>query len=239
MFLRTIRTSLSSSSRLMLIWTLLVRTNQRSSANLRKRRRKTLLLNSTQQHLCSHHLLCCQMLLLKLSLRWLTRLLMLNLSLLHELSTKLIMLALVVFLAAIVSSFSIPVRHNYLDPNGPNGFRDGLLLQCRHSLVWFDFNELAIPLACMRYMQLLQPDLGTLFKPEVRVTHFDAAVQRHRIVVDKLERAADADWLHVAYTRLSGFHEEITRLGGDSFAARDALEKKYHPSTTGSTKSRG
>nr|WCC62128.1 ORF7 protein [Bat Coronavirus MsGD16] len=239
MFLRKTRTSKSSSNRLMLIWTLLVRTNQRSSANLRKRGRKTPLLNSILQHLCSHHLLCCQMLLLKLSLRWLTRLLMLNLSLLHELSTKLIMLALVVFLAAIVSSLSIPVRHNYLDPNGPNGFRDGLLLQCRHSLVWFDFNELAIPLACMRYMQLLQPDLGTLFKPEVRVTHFDAAVQRHRIVVDKLERAADADWLHVAYTRLSGFHEEIIRLGGDSFAARDALEKKYHPSTTGSTKIRG
>nr|WCC63768.1 ORF7 protein [Bat Coronavirus MsYN20] len=138
MFLRTIRTSLSSSSRLMLIWTLLVRTNQRSSANLRKRRRKKLLLNSTQQHLCLHHLLCCQTLLLRLSLRWLMRLLMLCLSLLHELSTKLIMLAFVVFLAAIVSSFSIPVRHSYLDPNGPNGFRDGLLLQCRHSLVWFD-----------------------------------------------------------------------------------------------------
>nr|WCC63254.1 ORF7 protein [Bat Coronavirus MsGD16] len=155
MFLRITKTSMSSFHRLMLIWILLVRTNQRSSVNLRKRRRKRPLRNSILQHLCSHHLLCCQMLLLKLSLRWLTRLLMLNLSLLHELST------------------------------------------------------------------------------------IDAAVQRHRIVVDKLERAADADWLHVAYTRLSGFHEEIIRLGGDSFAARDDLEKKYHPSTTGSTKIRG
>ncbi|AIA62217.1 hypothetical protein ORF7a [BtMf-AlphaCoV/GD2012] len=56
MFLRKTRTSKSSSNRLMLIWTLLVRTNQRSSANLRKRGRKTPLLNSILQHLCSHHL---------------------------------------------------------------------------------------------------------------------------------------------------------------------------------------
>nr|WCC63206.1 ORF7 protein [Bat Coronavirus MpGD16] len=98
MFLRKTRTSKSSLNRLMLIWTLLVRTNQRSSANLRKRRRKTLLLNSTLQHLCLHHLLCCLILLLKLSLRWLMRLLMLCLSLLHELSTKTCLFCCLAFL---------------------------------------------------------------------------------------------------------------------------------------------
>lgn len=146
---------------------------------------------------------------------------------------------LLVFLAIVSVSCAVPVRHSFLDPNGPNGFHEGLLLQCRHSLVWFDFDELAIPLACMRFMQLAQPDLGTLFKPEVYVDHFDVAVQRHRVVVDKLDRARDAEWLSTAYARLSGFHDEIHRVSGDSFKAREALEKKYHPSTTGSTKIRG
>lgn len=146
---------------------------------------------------------------------------------------------LLALLACVSCCFAVPVKHNYLDPNGPNGFSDRLLLECRQSLVYFDFDELAIPLACMRYMQLLKPNLGVLLKPEVRVSHFDAALNRYRISVHRLERAEDASWLQVAYSRLSGFHEELIRLGGDSFAARYALEKKYHPSTTGSTKIRG
>nr|WCC63239.1 ORF7 protein [Bat Coronavirus MsGD16] len=184
MFLRTIRTSLSFSNKLMLIWILLVRTNQRSSANLRKRRRKKPLLNSTLQHLCSHPLLCCQMLFLRLSLRWLMRLLMLCLSLLHELSTN-EMLALLLCIISVLTVNSAPISHKVLNPydSSVSGFRgscEQLALTCRLNVNPYAFHAAAttgspvpIPRACVSFRTVCSAwpkyDFGYLMSPDVYV----------------------------------------------------------------------
>ncbi|ACA52176.1 hypothetical protein BatCoVHKU8_gp7 [Miniopterus bat coronavirus HKU8] len=224
MFLRKTRTSKSSLIRLMLIWILLVRKNQKSSVNPRKRRRKKHLLNSTLQHLCLHHQLCCQMLLPMLSLTWWMRLLMPIMSLLHELSTnKMFVLALFAVLA-IVNSAPI-VNHKVLNPydtphSGFRGSCEQLALTCRLNVQPDAFHAAAttgspvqIPRACVSFRTVCSAwpkyDFGYLMSPDVYVVT-TTPDGRYKYELNSL--AFTPEGAQLFYTLVDGYAHERRKL---------------------------
>nr|WCC62064.1 ORF7 protein [Bat Coronavirus MpGD16] len=224
MFLRKTRTSKSSLIRLMLIWILLVRKNQKSSVNPRKRRRKKHLLNSILQHLCLHHQLCCQMLLPMLSLTWWMRLLMPIMSLLHELSTnKMFVLALFAVLA-LVNAAPI-VNHKVLNPYDTPGvevarwsFKSGgrwMVIQEWRSLDGHSRVEVAsqIPRACVSFRTVCSAwpkyDFGYLMSPDVYVVT-TTVYKRQKYELNSL--AFTPEGAQLFYTLVGGYAHERRKL---------------------------
>nr|WCC62097.1 ORF7 protein [Bat Coronavirus MpGD16] len=233
MFLRKTRTSKSSLSRLMLIWILLVRKNQRSSANQRRRRRKKQPSHSTLQRLCLHHQLCCQMLLLKLSLRWLMRLLMLCLSLLHELSIKrclpfafsflfclaLLLILLIAVMVSMAGLALILVKIRCLLAVQIWILSCLMLLHATPQLM------LVIPQTCAAYLRLCKPNFSDLLAAQLLIAKSQPS-GTFKYEFDY--KPISADGYIVAVSVMDGFYRESKREHGrGGAAAEEDVVRKY------------
>lgn len=149
-------------------------------------------------------------------------------SLLHELSTKTIMLFFAVILGLISCSFAAPLIHPFDVHNGkssPTDQADIRMLACRDAMVSFNWRGPGIPDACEKYLSYTSPDWGKLFKRQLKVVVQQPGHVTYKVVTHKLSLSA-IDFA-TAMTRLQGFHSAYARAGNNE--DRHAVENKYHP----------